>query len=190
MAHVVEELFHAGADFHTNFYSIILPTSVSQLAGVTDQLTLRIHKVSIPDRKINTYDITKRGRTFDRPTSKNDNERQVTFSFRPDKKLMTYKALWNWMNYIQNNETMAMASDSGIDGTGGMSTYRANLEVWAIDSLDNNNYAGTPHSIWTLEGAYPTSISGIEFDDEGGDDALDIDVTLNCFNIIYPTPII
>ena len=31
---------------------------------------------------------------------------------------------------------------------------------------------------------------GIEFDDEGGDDALDIDVTLNCFNIIYPTPII
>ena len=41
-------------------------------------ITVTNHKVSIPDRKINTYDVTKRGRTFDRPTSKNDNDRQVT----------------------------------------------------------------------------------------------------------------
>ena len=79
-----------------------------------------------------------------------------------------------------------MASDSGIDGSGGMSTFRADLEVWAIDNLDSNNYAGTPNTIWKLLGAYPTSLSGIDFEDEGGDDAITADVTLTCFNIIYP----
>ena len=186
MAHVITDLFQAGADLIANHYSIILPTSVSQLAGVTDQLTLRIKSVSIPEKTIGTYPITKRGRTFDRPNGNNEQSREVTFSFRPDKKLLTYKALNNWMNYIQNNETMYMASDSGANGDGGASLFRADLEVWAIDSLDNNNYAGTPTSIWILEGAFPTQMGGLDFDDESGD-PLSVDVTLNCFNIIYPS---
>lgn len=186
MAHILSELANLGADLIANHYSIILPTTISQLAGVTDQLTLRIKSVSIPDKTIGTYPITKRGRTFDRPNGNNEQSREVSFSFRPDKRLLTYKALNNWMNYIQNNETMFMASDSGANGDGGASLFRANLEVWAIDSLDNNNYAGTPTSIWTLVGAFPTSMSGIEFDDESGD-PLSVDVTLNCFNIIFPS---
>ena len=186
MAHIISQLADMGADLIANHYSIILPTSVSQLAGVTDQLTLRIKSVSIPEKTIGTYPITKRGRTFDRPNGNNEQSREVTFSFRPDKKLLTYKALNNWMNYIQNNETMYMASDSGANGDGGASLFRADLEVWAIDSLDNNNYAGTPTSIWTLEGAFPTSMGGLDFDDESGD-PLSVDVTLNCFNIIYPS---
>lgn len=185
MAHIINTVASMGADALGNHYSIILPTSISQLAGVTDQLTLRIKTVSIPEKTINTYSITKRGRTFDRPNGNSEQERTVSFSFRPDKKLLTYKAISNWMNYIQNNETMFMASDAGPDGSGGMSLFRANMEVWAIDSLDDSNYAGTPNSIWILEGAYPTSLSGIEFDDESGE-PLSVDVTLNCFNIIYP----
>ena len=185
MAHIIDELFSAGEDALGNHYSIILPTSISQLAGVTDQLTLRIKSVSIPDKEISTYSITKRGRTFDRPSGNNEQNREVPFSFRPDKRLLTYKAIANWMNYIQNNETMFMASDSGANGDGGASLFRANLEVWAIDNLDDNNYAGTPNSIWTLVGAFPTSLSGLEFDDESGE-PLSVDVTLNCMNIIYP----
>lgn len=185
MAHVISELFNSGADFLANHYSIILPTAITQLAGVTDQLTLRTKSVSIPEKTINTYSVTKRGRTFDRPNGNNEQERNVTFSFTPDKRLLTYKAISNWMNYIQNNETMFMASDAGPDGTGGISLFRANIEVWAIDSLDNTNYAGTPNSIWILEGAYPTSLGGLDFDDESGE-PLSVDVTLNCFNIIYP----
>lgn len=185
MAHIIDDLFHAGQDAIPNHYSIILPTSVTQISGYTDQLTLRIHKVSIPEKEIGTYSVTKRGRTFDRPNGNNEQNREVSFSFRPDKKLYTYKALVAWMNYIQNNETMFMASDSGADGMGGISLFRAPIEVWAIDSLDNDNYAGTPNSIWTLEGAWPKSISGLDFDDETGD-PFDVDVTLNCYNIIYP----
>ena len=185
MAHIIDVLSSLGEDALGNKYSIILPTTVSQLVGVNDQLTFRITNVSIPDKTIETYSITKRGRTFDRPSGNSQQSREVTFSFRPDKKLLTYKAISDWMSYIQNNETMFMASDSGSDGTGGPSLFRAPIEIWAIDNLDDNNIAGTPNSIWTLQGAYPTSLGGLEFSDDNGE-PLSVDVTLNCFNIIYP----
>ena len=185
MRGVIDELALLGQDALQNHYSIILPTTITQLAGVVDPLTMRITNVSLPEKSISTYTITKRGRQMDRPSGLIDTSREVSFNFRPDKKLLTYKAIANWMNYIQNNETMFMASDSGANGDGGPSLFRANLEVWAIDNLDNTNYAGTPNSIWTLVGAFPTSMDGLEFSDEDGE-PLDVSVTLNCFNIIYP----
>ena len=186
MAHILDTLASLGEDLLANKYSIILPTTVSQLAGVNDQLTFRITNVSIPEKTIATYTITKRGRQFDRPSGVSEQSREISFTFRPDKKLVTYKAISNWMNYIQNNETMFMASDSGADGTGGASLFRAPIEIWAIDSLDDNTISGTPNSIWVCEGCFPTSLSGLEFDEESGD-PLTVDVTLNCFNIIYPS---
>ena len=186
MAHILDTLASLGEDLLANKYSIILPTTVSQLAGVNDQLTFRITNVSIPDKTINTYTITKRGRQFDRPSGVSEQSREISFTFRPDKKLVTYKAISNWMSYVQNNETMFMASDSGVNGTGGASLFRAPIEIWAIDSLDDNTISGTPNSIWVCEGCFPTSLGGLEFDEESGD-PLTVDVTLNCFNIIYPS---
>ena len=185
MAHILDVLSSLGEDALANKYSIILPTTVSQLAGVNDQLTFRITNVSIPDKTINTYTITKRGRQFDRPSGVSEQSREISFTFRPDKKLVTYKAISNWMSYVQSNETMFMASDSGADGTGGASLFRAPIEIWAIYSLDDNAIAGTPNSIWVCEGCFPTSLGGLEFDEESGE-PLSVDVTLNCFNIIYP----
>ena len=186
MAHILDTLASLGEDLLANKYSIILPTTVSQLAGVNDQLTFRITNVSIPEKTIATYPITKRGRVFDRPSGVSEQSREISFTFRPDKKLVTYKAISNWMNYIQNNETMFMASDSGANGDGGASLFRAPIEIWAIDSLDDNTISGTPNSIWVCEGCFPTSLGGLEFDEESGD-PLTVDVTLNCFNIIYPS---
>ena len=186
MAHILDTLASLGEDLLANKYSIILPTTVSQLAGVNDQLTFRITNVSIPEKTIATYTITKRGRQFDRPSGVSEQSREISFTFRPDKKLVTYKAISNWMSYVQNNETMFMASDSGATGEGGASLFRAPIEIWAIDNLDDNNISGTPNSIWVCEGCFPTSLGGLEFDEESGD-PLTVDVTLNCFNIIYPS---
>ena len=186
MAHILDVLSSLGEDLLANKYSIILPTTVSQLAGVNDQLTFRITNVSIPEKTIATYPITKRGRVFDRPSGVSEQSREISFTFRPDKKLVTYKAISNWMSYVQNNETMFMASDSGATGEGGASLFRAPIEIWAIDSLDDTTIAGTPNSIWVCEGCFPTSLGGLEFDEESGD-PLSVDVTLNCFNIIYPS---
>ena len=183
---VLDTLAVMGTDALANHYSIILPDTITQLSGITDQLVYRITNVSIPEKTINTYSITKRGRTFDRPNGNNEQNREVSFSFRPDKKLLTYKAMINWMNYIQDNVTGFMASDSGSEGVVGPSTYRANLEIWAIDRLSDNNLAGTPNTIWRLVGAFPTSVGGLEFDDTNGE-PFQVEVTLNCFNIIYPS---
>lgn len=186
MPHLLDVLQTLGEDAISNHYSIILPTTVSQLAGVNDQLTFRITNVSIPEKTIGTYTIIKRGRQFDRPSGVSEQSREISFTFRPDKKLVTYKAISNWMSYVQNNETMFMASDSGATGEGGASLFRAPIEIWAIDSLDDTTIAGTPNSIWVCEGCFPTSLGGLEFDEESGD-PLTVDVTLNCFNIIYPS---
>ena len=184
MAHVIDTLMTLGEDALANHYSIILPPTVAQLAGVTDQLAFRIKNVSIPEKAIATYSITKRGRTFDRPSGNSEQERNVSFSFRPDKKLRTYKAISNWMAYIQDNSTMFMASDSGPTGNGGPSLFRAPVQIWAIDNLDDG-ITGVPNSMWTLEGSWPTSLGELSFDDESGE-PLEVSVTLNCFNIIYP----
>ena len=180
---VIDDLALLGADALGNHFTIILPTTISYLTGVYDQLSMRITGLNIPDRTINTYEITKRGRKIDRPNGIIEQERNITFNFRPDKRLLTYKAISNWMNYIQNNETALMASDSGTNGDGGASLFRADLEIWSIDDL--TSAVGTPNSIWTLLGAYPTSLGGLDFSEESGE-PFDVAVTLNCRNIVYP----
>lgn len=184
MANVLDEIANLGEDALQNHYSIILPTTIAQFAGVVDPLTMRITNVNLPDKTIgSTYTITKRGRKFDRPSGIIDTSKEVSFSFRPDKKLFTYKAMTNWLSYIQNSESGFMASDSGADGTGGPSLYRANIEVWAIDDLMDS--IGVPNSIWILEGAFPTSVGALEFSEESGD-PFDVSVTLNCRNVVFP----
>ena len=89
MAHLLDVLQTLGEDAISNHYSIILPTTVSQLAGVNDQLTFRITNVSIPEKTIGTYTITKRGRQFDRPSGVSEQSREISFTSRPDKKLVT-----------------------------------------------------------------------------------------------------
>ena len=182
--HVLDQLFAMGLDALANHYSIVLPTSVSQLAGCNDQLTFRITNVSMPDKTINTYPTTKRGLTFDIPSGNNEQSREVSFTFRPDKGLITYSALSAWMSVIQSNITMNMLSDS--DGApSGISKFRAPIEINAIDSISDPNITGTPVATWLLEGAFPTSLGGIEFDDTNGE-PLSVSVTLNCFKIHYP----
>lgn len=183
MRGVIDSLALLGQDALQNHYSIILPTTITQLAGVVDPLTMRITNVSLPEKSISTYTITKRGRQMDRPSGLIDTSREVSFNFRPDKKLLTYKAISNWMMYIQNNDTASMASDSGANGTGGASLFRMNLEVWAIDDL--TSATGVPNSKWLIEGAYPTNLSALEFSEDSGE-PFDVTVTLNCMNVIFP----
>jgi hypothetical protein len=78
---------------------------------------------------------------------------------------------------------MAMASDSGVDGIGGQSEYRHDVEIWSISSLETD---AVPNNIWVLKGTYPTSVGGVSFNEEEGD-PIQIDVTLDCMDIVYPS---
>ncbi len=182
--HVLNRLRAMGDDALANFYTIILPSKLVSLASfgtIKDPLTFRIHNVSIPERTVNTYDITKRGRKFSRPNGLNEQSREVTFNFHPDRNFETYRLLSAWMSLVQDNVSMYM----GNDGTA-VSEIRADIGVKSISNLTGgigDNLIDDAY--WLLKGAFITSLGGIEFDDESGD-PLDVSVTLNCFNIIYP----
>ena len=177
----LEVLATMGMDALGNHYQMNIPV-ISELGSYVDSLNMRILSVTIPERVIGTYDITKRGRKMTRPSGVSDQEKQVTFSFRADKFWGCYNALGNWMKFIQNNNTMAMASDSGADGRGGASQYRHDIEIWSISTLDDS---ASPNNIWTLVGAYPTSLGDVSFSEDEGD-PIEIDCTIDCMDIIYP----
>lgn len=177
----LEVLASLGLDALGNHYQMNIPV-ISQLGSFVDSLNMRILSVSIPDKEINTYEIVKRGRKMNRPSGVSEQSHEITFSFRADKYWGCYNALINWNNFIQNNNTMAMASDSGPEGRGGASEYRHDIEVWSISSLDDS---ATPNNTWLIKGAYPTVISGLEFAEDNGD-PIEVDVTLDCMDIVYP----
>lgn len=187
---ILDQLAEMGADALANHYAISFPGDLISLA-IPDykgsQFSFRITNVSIPEKTIATYSITKRGLTFDRPSGNNESSREVSFTFRPDKKFLTYKVLSAWMDLIQSNVDMTMASDSGDNWEGGKSLFRTDLDVWAIENLNSTSILGDklPTAVWHLNRCFPTSLGSLEFDDTNGE-PLTVDVTLNCFKIYYP----
>lgn len=182
---VLDTLASMGADALANHYTIVFPSTIASLAipdFSQDQLAFRVNNVSIPDKTINTYPITKRGLTFDRPSGNNDSSREVTFQFRPDKEFLTYKALSAWMDLIQSNINMFMLPDGDV-----LNPFRIGVDVYAIQTLSSESIFGEsiPTALWHLDRCFPTSLGGIQFDDATGE-PLTVDVTLNCFKIYYP----
>lgn len=181
MPHLIDTLASLGSDALSNHFQIVIP-NIDKLGANVEKLNMRVLNIDIPEQAIGTYEITKRGRKFTRPSGMSDQALQVSFAFRCDKYFDCYKSLTNWKQFIQHNENMTMGSDSGPEGRGGASTFRHNIEVWAISSLD---LSGKPHTIWTLEGAYPTSIGNVAFDETNGE-PIECEVTLDLMNIKYP----
>lgn len=164
-----------------NHFQVVMP-SISFLGTNVAELNMRIKSVEIPQYEISEYEITKRGKKANRPNGVDENDYHVSFTFRADKYWRCYSALLAWMMYVKNNKTMAMGSDAGVAGEGGQSTYRSDFEIWSLTNLES----GVPNAIWQCESAYPQSVSPISFNEESGD-PLDVDVTMSCINIVYPT---
>ena len=184
--HIIDRLANMGADALANHYTIVFPPTIASL-GLDNfdnsELAFRITNVSIPDKTVSTYAIEKRGLTFDRPSGKNESSREVTFTFRPDKRFVIYNTLCAWMDAIQSNVTMAMVEDQG-------NNFRVDATIYAISSLTGDSIFGNeiPNTAWVLNKCFPTSLGGISFDDSSGE-PLSVDVTLNCFKIYYPDQI-
>lgn len=177
----IDILATLGMDALANHFQMVIPV-VTQLGASVANLNMRILTTEIPEKTMGTYEITKRGKKMQRPNGISEQSHEVPFSFRADKYWTCYNALTNWHNFIQNSQTMAMASDSGPLGLGGESEYRHDIEVWSLSGLDDS---AVPNNIWILKGAYPLTIGGVSFDEESGDPIV-VDVTLDCMDIIYP----
>ncbi len=179
--HELDLLSTFSEDALGNHYSLfmLLPAAISAASLVS--LTLRVLTTTIPEQSIETYEIVKRGRKMSRPSGISGQNLEWEFSYRIDKYFQTYTAISQWLAYIKNPITMAMASDSGVLGAGpGPSTFRSDIQVIG---LDTNNIITTDG--WTWEGAYPTSQSGIEFSEESGE-PLVATVTMQSRAIRFP----
>lgn len=177
----IDTLLMYGEDALANHYSITFPI-ISQMGTVLDNFTMRVKTVDIPAQEISTYDVWKAGRRAERVSGNNETSYDVEVTYRHDKHFRCYKGLTAWKQYIQDNVTGFMGSDSGVDGTAGVSTFRYPITIHA---LSNNTDFSIPVATWTLIGAFPKTIGDISFDDESGD-PLEGSVTFSCVNIIYP----
>jgi hypothetical protein len=166
-----------GEDALSNHFQMIIPSfpNVLQLPN----LNMRVLSVEIPDQTIDTYDLTKRGKKFSRPSGLSEQEKTFTFTYRVDKYFQVYQGISQWLAYIQNPVTLAMASDSGPLGAGGPSTYRVPI---IINGLDTNDIIT---NVWTFTGCFPTTQDGISFEEESSDPIIK-SVTMSYINLYYP----
>lgn len=163
MPHPIEILMNFSEDALANHYQLIIPTFPPVSANSIAQLNLRVLSVEIPEQAIDTYEITKRGRKADRPGGISGQALELSFTYRVDKYFQCYTAISQWLAFIKDPITMAMASDSGPAGAGGPSTFRTDL---IILGLDTNNIVT---STWSINGFMPTSQSNVAFEEESGD---------------------
>lgn len=177
----INTVMNLSEDALGNHFQIMIP-SLSFLGANVAELNMRVKSVEIPQYEISEYETTKRGKKYNRPSGVDENDYHVSFVFRADKYWRCYSSLLAWMMYIKNNKTMAMGSDAGVLGAGGESTFRTDFEIWSLTNLDE----GTPNAVWKCQNAYPQSIGSISFDEESGE-PIEVDVTMSCVNIVYPT---
>ena len=178
----IDDLLATGEDALGNHYQITLP-EIDQLGGIESTLILRIKSINIPERGLDTYTITKAGKTADRPNGISSQSHDYDVTFMGDKSWHCYNGISNWIKFVQDNESMAMASDAGEDGMGGESTFRHDIQVDAINNL-TENYEAT--NSWVLKGSYPKTISSVEFSEDNGE-PLEFTVSFTCLDIKYPT---
>jgi hypothetical protein len=174
---LLDTLQQFGEDALTNHFQLIIPTfpSVLQLPN----LNMRVLTVEIPEQAVGVYDVTKRGKKFSRPNGVSEQEKTFTFTYRSDKYFQVYQGISQWLSYIQNPVTMAMASDSGPLGAGGPSTFRIPI---IVNGLDTNDIIT---NVWTFTGCFPTNQDSVSFDEESGDPIIK-SVTMSYINIFYP----
>jgi hypothetical protein len=175
-----DALMVSGEDALQNhgIFSLIIPTL--PIAGFpVENLNLRVTNFAIPELTIDTYEIVKRGKKFERPSGVSGMTKDFQFTYRIDRYYTTYNALTAWMGLIQNPVTLTMASDAGLNGTGGISTYRAPVNITALDT--NNNLLNA----WSYMGCFPKTHDAIEFDETSGD-PITASCTMSYVDIFFP----
>jgi len=166
----LESLLLTGEDALSNHFMVTIPAFLGANESILS-LNLRVLTISNVGRELSTYEITKRGRKSTRPGGIDDTAKEFTFTFRPDKKLRTYNSLIAWTNVIKHEQLGTMVVDP---------LYRVIITVTPVDTA--NIPLGGPTY---YEGCWPSSIDGIEYDEENGD-PLNVSVTMQYTNRIAP----
>jgi len=177
----LELLALAGEDALSNHYNVIIPTLPNSIAGAVN-LNLRVLSFDLPAQTIGTYEITKRGKKLTRPSGISDQGNEFTFTYRVDRYFTAYNAISQWMSFIQNPDSLAMASDSGALGVSGVSQYRVPIIVNGLVGLTLDS---TITNVWTFTGCWPSSQDAISFSEDSGD-PIEVSVTMQYATAQFP----
>ncbi len=107
-------------DALANHYFMVLPA----FPGVVDmqQTNFRILNVDIPEKVIDTYEVTHGGKKATRPSGVIGTANEFSFSYRADKYMKVYRGFMAWMEYIQSSQTGTGMGDA-VPLVGGPSLF-------------------------------------------------------------------
>ncbi len=164
-------------DALANHYFMVLPA----FPGVVDmqQTNFRILNVDIPEKVIDTYEVTHGGKKATRPSGVIGTANEFSFSYRADKYMKVYRGFMAWMEYIQSSQTGTGMGDA-VPLVGGPSPIRVPITIQTAeaDKVPNGN-------LWQFNGCFPTSHGAVTFDENSGD-PIEVSVTMACLDIVYP----
>ncbi len=149
-------------DALSNHFEIIIPVFPGILN--INQMNIRVQTIDIPDTEIQTYEVTKGGKKATRRSGIQGTANEFTFTYRVDRNFITYNSIDAWMSLIHHDLTGAQPLAE--------SAVRIPIQVVGRDANGDITTAG-----WTMRGCYPSSHSGISFDEENGD-PLEASVTM------------
>lgn len=182
----VLDLLAAGADAMPNMFDvkINLPSAIatldaapagteSGLASSTTEtlLTLRVKGFKIPEASNETYQVSYKTVTIDRPKTKLVLDRKIELVFRLDANWKVYKALYQWSSFFANPETgyatnqLPAAGLGSIDLSALKTTFIANSSGgWAsIAGVTNDTFAETDSNLWKFGYAWCQKVTPPDF---------------------------
>lgn len=167
---MIDILYQMGDDAVDNEGVIVFePLS---FMSTTETLQFRISDFEIPEFVQDSYSVTYKTQTLDKPKASITTSKDFTYTFRVDKYWTVYDDLFAWKQLLANESTGAVAED--VNPFTGTSSLRANFSVYPVDSNGTVTYRG-----WKFTNAWIKSLGSISFDQTSSGEPITCSVTLS-----------
>lgn len=178
----IDTIYNSGLDALANLFEVSIDlssnTEVSKLFGdnIKNELIFRIQNFSVPSSEVSTYEVNWGPWTFDRPSGKISQNREISMDIRVDKRYEIYQGFVNWKNAIQNEYT-------GV--TSNYNDYLVDIAVYPVSSIVGISSEYVLSSVGSgakFENCWVKSVGDISYD-QGNGDPLSVNVTFNFLRI-------
>jgi hypothetical protein len=171
----IDSVYSQGDDALANMAEIEF-TSFALFGPLKENLKFRTTQINVPGFTMGMYEVHWKSQKFEKPSGKDETEKNFTFTFRVDKYYTVYKALMAWWQYTCNSDTGALAEDVGaVTETSGI---RTDVIVKTMDTQGVTTNEG-----FKFERAWLKSLAGFSYDVTSGE-PLTCEVTMSFVKMI------
>lgn len=138
---------------------ITLPNCLRQVSrsenfSDSDKLIFSAIKISTPKVSIPAIALQYLGKTVKMSSKEREGYDDIEVTFRIDSKLESYAILYNWLNFLSDEEDASYGGKSGA-----WEEYVADIEIHVLDEFRNDVVVAK----WKYNLAFITSLNQIEF---------------------------